>query len=340
MRLAIFGVALALGFCTPAAAEDTCGPLKLAAAVDMIPDSYGRMTIPVGLAGQPRRLVVDTGAAISSLDDATVTALGLERLHTMVAVRDILGNTSEYLTRVPQFSIGRMKADSVKFFIMPKPQADRASPDTPAADPDADVAGLFGADFLRPYDVDLDFGAKKFRLISQDHCPGKVLYWHPANYSAIPFRIDDDGNIVMPMTLDGQRITALLDTGADSTTMNGDIAKHLFGLNAGGDSDPAVINGEKVSGVYEHRFKSLEIEGLAISNPTISIVPNIRYSKMGVEESWYWRTHGGDNDYQLIVGMRTLKALHIYVAYKEKVLYISPAADRDDAPQPEAASAH
>jgi hypothetical protein len=86
-----------------------------------------------------------------------------------------------------------------------------------------------------------------------------------------------------------------------------------------------------VSGVYEHRFKSLEIEGLTISNPLISIVPNIRYSKMGSEESWYLRSHGGDNDYQLIVGMRTLKALHIYVAYKEKMLYISAAADRDAA---------
>ncbi|MEI9993129.1 MAG: pepsin/retropepsin-like aspartic protease family protein [Rhizomicrobium sp.] len=330
-RICAAALAVGLTLCSPARAEESCGPLKLITVTDMIPDGYGRMTIPVGIADKPKRLVVDTGAYISSLDADTVAELGLQRVHSAMGIRDILGNVSEYEAVVPLLTMGRLKTEKVKLFIMPTPGGDHDGPPTTGqAGADADVAGLFGSDFMAVYDVDLDFGAKKFRLVSQDHCEGRVIYWHPANFSAIPFRFDDNHDIVLPMTLDGHKIKALLDTGADTTTMNGDIAKRIFDLDEGGAK--AVVNGEPVAGAYAHRFQSLEIEGLTISNPVIEILPNVRYSKMGVEESWYWRTHGGDNDYQLILGMRQLKQLHVYIAYKEKMLYISAAGDRDAPP--------
>ena len=97
------------------------------ATVDMVPDRSGRMTIPVTLAGQDRRLLVDTGAYISSLTPEAVADLGLEKSHSTLVMQDFLGNRSEYLAIVPKLTLGRLSADTVKLSILPGPpqSADR-----------------------------------------------------------------------------------------------------------------------------------------------------------------------------------------------------------------------
>ena len=64
-----------------------------------------------------------------------------------------------------------------------------------------------------------------------------------------------------------------------------------------------------------------------ISNPRIVILRDVAMDKMGLDEQWYLRIHGKDRAYNLILGMPELSKLHIFIDYKEKKLYISPAAD-------------
>ena len=69
-------------------------------------------------------------------------------------------------------------------------------------------------DLLHNYDVDLDIDAGKFKLFSQDHCPGKVVYWPASTVTVVPIRVVRSGHIIVPVVLDGHAIDALLDTGA------------------------------------------------------------------------------------------------------------------------------
>jgi hypothetical protein len=76
-------------------------------------------------------------------------------------------------------------------------------------------------------------------------------------------------------------------------------------------------------------FHSLAFDGVAINNPRITIYPNLVGS------------HDFDNRYrmdsltqheddlarfpELVIGMSTLRALHVYIAFGERMLYLTPA---------------
>ena len=83
-----------------------------------------------------------------------------------MGLRDILGNVSEELALMPNFQVGRLKTKNLKVFILPD---ERNSQDNVQSHEhrslDRDIAGVFGSDLLRNYDVDLDFSSKKLQAV-------------------------------------------------------------------------------------------------------------------------------------------------------------------------------
>ncbi len=77
---------------------------------------------------------------------------------------------------------------------------------------------------------------------------------------------------------------------------------------------------------YSHAFSSITIEGLTVANPKITVVADRMGARLatnsirGATQDPYSRASDS-----LIIGMNVLKKLHIYVAYGEKKLYITPA---------------
>jgi predicted aspartyl protease len=328
MKVVPMSVALAALCLAGAARADDCKHLAGVTMVDMVLGPSGRPEIPVSIGGQARALILDTGASYTSLTPAAVTDLGLARSHTNQGVRDLLGNVSEEVALMPTFLLGRMKGENIKAFILPDENGSQYDPNSHAhRGLERETSGVFGSDFLRGYDVDLDFASQKLRLFSSDHCPHQVVFWHPQNLAIVPMKIDSDGDITFTMTLDGEEVEALLDTGSNITVLNGTLAKRLFGLQADPAAKPSLLNGQAVTDVFTHQFKTLEVDGLTISNPRIVIARDLATEKEGIEEQWYWRTHGMEHPYQLILGMSELSKLHIYIDYKEKTLYVSPAED-------------
>lgn len=328
-RLIVFSALMVLASCVAANADEGCKKLSGIAQVEMRTPGGTSPEIMVTVAGQQRPLIVDTGANITSFTPSAVTDLGLAANHTNAGVRDILGNISEEVAMVPSLQIGRLKTEDFKVFIFP----DEFGTDYNAylhahGGFDGDLAGLFGADFLRSYDVDFDFASGKLRLFSSDHCPNQVVFWHPQSVAVVPMKIDSGGDIVITMTLDGQEIDAVVDTGADTSVLSAKAAKRLFNVTPDSSAQQeTVINGRKVTGVFVHRFGSLSVEGLTISNPDIVIQPDFATESEGVEERWYANRFGYNNTPPLILGMPELRKLHLYVDYHDKTLFISPAAD-------------
>ena len=61
--------------------------------------------------------------------------------------------------------------------------------------------------------------------------------------------------------------------------------------------------------IYRYPFKSLTFGGVAIDNPDIVLVPDAQS-----------RFPGG---HRFVLGMNILRRLHLYIAYREKKLYVT-----------------
>jgi predicted aspartyl protease len=63
-------------------------------------------------------------------------------------------------------------------------------------------------------------------LLSQNHCPGAVMYWPNTGVAAVPIRFDGV-HIVLPVKVDGYDLRATLDSGASETVMYTRVARDL-----------------------------------------------------------------------------------------------------------------
>jgi predicted aspartyl protease len=315
---------LLLGFLAgsaSAAAAAECGPLKLATSLDLMTLGSGRPAVSATIAGHPLTLLVDSGAIYSQLSARTVRRLGLP---TTVArdrriITDITGKTSVDQVRLPDIAIGALHQEGAYFFVSPEHDDDEERPFANEYD------GIVGADLLQNFDADFDFAAGKLNLFSPDHCPGKTVYWSAKILATIPFTLDNSLHVRFRAALDGKPLDAIIDTGAINTDLNLDVAHRLLGV------DPAADDVEKVSElegspVYRRQFEKLEIGGVTIDNPMLLLLPDL-VAKAGhrTRPGSFMTARNGLVD--MLVGMNVLRRLHVYIAYKERKLYITEAAE-------------
>ncbi len=300
--------AVLLATLSPAAA-DSCR-LKQLASVEAELDPADKLMIHTRVDDQPTLMQLDTGAAVSVMFQYAVDRWGLSHSPARALAAGSDGIRLAEITTVPSLALGNLVSEGTRFPISPMDESRTAN-----------AAGLFGADYLRNYDVEIDLADRKVNLFSQDHCKGKVVYW--ANeYNATDVRIDASGWIKLYVELDGTSIEALLDTGADANFLDLRAAHNRFGLSP---DSPDMVPGTAVIGAgggavpgYRHIFKSLKLGDLTIQNPRFTVVP----SAEGVCLSC--RRFAATPD--ITIGMNLLKHLRLYIAYEERRIYytVSP----------------
>lgn len=324
-------VALALMQTASACAED-CRLVELA-SFDIGPDEA--VIIPVTINGTEIKFLVDTGGAISTISPDVIATLHLEQRRIENGVEFYLsdGTLLNKFVQVDELFVGHGKAKHVPLIV--QPQQSRAHIER--------FQGTLAPDFLPNFDLDFDFGHNKFNLMSTDHCKGQVVYWTDA-YAEIPFHKNPVGHIEIPVTLDGVETTATIDTGADHTVMSQGMAHHKFDLAPGEglDAIPQASNESLVQ--YMHRFKTLDLNGVVVQNPLIGILPDDMaksFRKHHHDKSDFDSINSPQlNSDPLIIGMDVLRKLHLYIDYKEKILYVTGAqATRDAEPVSSAAPA-
>jgi predicted aspartyl protease len=292
----------AIAFAMPALADPPACGLLLAASLEMGTEPDGQVAVPVTINDRAARLVVDTGSIYSSISSELADELGLKR---RLGARgyELLGNVPLYDVVSPNsFRIGNLSTDSIGFYVVP----------AQALHIDSD--GLLGPDIMSKYDVEFDFAHARFNIFSQDHCPGQVVYWTREPYAHVAIQVDDNWHISVPVTLDGRQIQAVVDTGASRSTMSLDVAKSVLGIDESNPAlkklEPVSVNGRPPVALYHYPFQTLALDGVQVHNPLIDILPA--------------ETFGKDAP-QLILGLDTLRQLHLYIAYKEQVLYATAA---------------
>jgi predicted aspartyl protease len=305
------------------AAADECPPLRLANSVQMEPSANGNaMYVPVTLNGVPKKLLFDTGGAITQIASHTYQELNLERvMNPGLLIRDYAGNMSMWTVTIREFILGHTLGRRLVFPVAPDSNL--------GVGPDP-FDGLLSSDLLLGYDLDVDFGSKTLNFFSQDHCPGKVLYWSSPVVGMVPVTIENKSAIIVPVVIDGQTVSALIDTGAGISSMRARVASRIFNLTRG-EKDSDLVLGNSAMGGFVHTFSSLAFGDIAVKNPRIGIT-SFRDEKREAAANSRFDQFSKEPD--LIIGMNILKPLHIYLETKQKRLYVSPATAAGKAPAP------
>jgi predicted aspartyl protease len=330
------GVALLTGFSPPAvSAADQCGPLKRITTVDTVTGPAGYMLVPVKIGDAQRLLLFDTGGAISGITQSAAQELHLPTYDSRVKLVGVSGAVSTRYTIIPSISVGAAESKGAEYMILPDNM------------PNLSRGGVAGT--LAPatgVDIDLDFAERKLSFFSTDHCDGKVVYWPAGAVAVVPMRVAglregsaapgrlprrliSTEHIIIPVSLDGKQLDALVDTGAANTALKLPVAEERFGVDVNAPDMQAVgqLGAASSAKVYRKRFGTLSFEGVTVSNPVISLIPDQMTRSLGDQRQTGSLTRPTDTGLpDLIVGMDVLSKTHMYIAYGERKVYITAAA--------------
>src|SRR5450756_1007913 len=106
----------------------------------------------MNVAGETHYFFIGTATPYTSITASVAKTHHFPAEHTDIRFVGLSGEVYDKMTTVPSFGIGRLLSGSTRLLMVEHdyPTANGITPD-----------GTLGADFLRAYDVELDFGAGK-----------------------------------------------------------------------------------------------------------------------------------------------------------------------------------
>lgn len=318
-------------FSAPAKAAEECGPLQLVTSLPLTPQD-GHYLVPVTINDKAAQMVLNTGAGISNINGAAADALGLHPIKgASIKMLDTAGNVSDSYVGIDSFAMGAIRANKTQFMLAPSER-------------DGSVAGSIGGDIMALYDLDLDFAASKVNFFSHKHCPGHVIYWQAPAVATMPISlmqptesstrqgfnpyVNRGAHIWVPVDLDGKRLQAMISTSGGASTISASTAKFMFGVEP--DSPDAAkdpLTGQPKA--FPHVFSTLTFGDVTVKNPHFIVVPDLIGSR-DPNNSIRTDTRAARVDdtikINITVGTEILRKLHLYVAFGERQLYVTPAS--------------
>lgn len=317
MRRLALSLLFVLTALSPALADD-CS-LKEFASLDM-GNVDGRIVVSVTIGGKEFHFLVDTGGVYSSIDKDVASALGLTIRpldKRYFELYDAAGETADHYADVQDFAIGPIQLGHFDMVITDHKAGEKV--------PD----GVLAPDLLSKLEMEFDFARHKLNLFSQDHCPGRVVYWSPSSFAEVDFKYSFS-HIVFTMTLDGHDVETILDTGSRETLLGEAVSQRVLGVD---EKTPGIVSSptdsDKDLVPFGYRFKSLSAGGLGINNPLVYMLAD------RVKEA-FRKNHSDKQDYDpiygtnitvpdLILGYNVISKMHLFVSYKERKLYFTAA---------------
>lgn len=301
IQIAFASLALLLLSVTPAWADACRSPQHTSFVLET--DWYGGVYVPVGIAGQRMKLLVDTGGATSMLTDSTVASLGLApqpiRTHRVTMYG---GLQLTNFVRVGGVQVGGAPINPSTFYVMPDNRIPYA------------LSGTLAPDFLSRYDVEFDFANARMNLFPQGACDDHA-YWTNGPSGSVITAPNDTNHIIAAVEIDGQKVMALFDTGASRSDLSLETAQRMFGAAMNPSTLRPATGADAEPGLYSHPFHTISIGGVAITNPDIVLVPDAISRRPP-------RTP------RLVLGMGVLRRLHLYISYSRHTLTLTQAGAR------------
>ena len=276
----------------PATSEPDCS-LKQYASIDLHASVPNRILVPADIEGHRLVFIIDTGAPVGVLKAGVAFALHLPFEPLTGRPRlELVGKPVVATTHIPSLELGGMSDPNPRFGLVPNDTLEGG------------VAGTLGADIWQNFNIEFDFAANKMNLFAPDHCPAKFVYWTKEPFAAIPFHFDQLEHIIIPVAVDGVRLEAIVDTGAPAAiVMNLDSARAHFSWAF---PPPELKAVDEERGHYTYPFKLLSLAGASVHNPSVRLDKSL--TLQGVD---------------LLVGAEALRAFHVFISYKDKVIYLT-----------------
>ena len=266
----------------------------------------GQLMIAVTMNGRPEEMILDTGSPVSFVSATLADALDLPVRPTGARTGGIDGSFDVRLARVAELRVGNAPSRNKDFIVMPT-KAGRPEP-----------GGLFGADYLRNYNVELDLGEGKVKLFAPDHCPNGGVYWDKSWYE-LPIRVGDDLHIRLPVTVDGTVLHAVLDTGAPRTAIRLRVAERRLGVLR--DKVKAdylgPVSGPRGRGIdaYRHRFGLIDLGGIELKNWEVNLLDDAAGS-------------AGWNGDEMLVGMDVIGRFRMMIDYGQSRIFFTQPPEK------------
>ena len=327
----------------PTAPQEKCATPALADTAELKPVAGSNlMTVPVAINGTQRQFLLDVSRTPDQVSEATTADLHLPQTTETTSFNPMTGlNTPtqfqakfydvksgvtarDYQSRVKvaDFTIGHATVHDVTFLVANDRDLGKSKP----------YDGLLTTGLFSAYDLDLDFGGKKFNFLTTTRCadPNQVAYWPHEVVAVIPMTMVD-GKITVPVMIEGHQIDAEIDTSSDHTVMRRAVAERLFGLKA--DTPQMTPAGDMRDGtgerIYQHAFSQLAFGGVIANNVPALIQTNSMVHKIDRTPTLGSRatfaSAAGERIPDLAIGMDVLHQLHLYAAFGQGKLYVTSA---------------
>jgi hypothetical protein len=296
-----------------------CG-LKQLASLDLAQAS-GRVLVPVTVQGKTVWLALHTGSAFSLIFDEDARELQLHRKRLSLPLGWSMGQKGEVseVAIVDDLQIGRMHYPNVSFALVSR-QAYWGPIQSFDQRP---IIGGLGMDVLGTVDFELDIAHGKLNLFSQDHCPGRVVYWG-GTAASLPLKRGDFGEFYFPVKLDGKKLEAVMYPASANSGLRTDVAKMIYGFDEHSAENKVVTEADGKTITY--RLMNVATPAFEVRNAFVELQPqsdkNCVVAHHGSDGAGYDRCRGA---HPLLLGISVLSKLRIYVATKERTLYLSPA---------------
>jgi predicted aspartyl protease len=190
-------------------------------SVDFVSSPRGHVLVPVSINGsEPLIFVLDTAAGKTFITPSAVEKLGLlEVPDGGASTMGVHGKTVNPEVKIQSLAVGKVRVADIQAIVLDLDHITRGN---------WQADGVLGMDFLRQFDIRLDFGSSVVSFYSAASDLSNCVAC-PAGIDGIVFETIDPGFIVLPATVDAKPVNALLDSGSGHSGING-IAAAVLGV--------------------------------------------------------------------------------------------------------------
>jgi predicted aspartyl protease len=270
--------------------------------------------VPLKVNNSTVNLLLDTGDFVTALTPEAVSRLALpESSQPRLQMTGIGGGYQAPIVQAADVQYLDHHLQNLPFAVLPDSEFR----------PEEHTDGLFGANFLSAYEVELDFPAGKMRFFDGGAgCTSGAPSW---TAGATRLQATDAGYqlLLIPVKVNGVELNALIDTGSEDTSITQSAAAAL-GIDAAAMRGDREITEQGLGESSErlHRFASISIGGATFQNPVLAVDDAPSPLQSAVVAEAMSALPANHRTIDVILGANYLFKTRLFLAYKHGAVYI------------------
>lgn len=251
--------------------------------------------------GKSVHMLIDTGAYKTVLTRAELDRQEITITRTNEVMTGLGGRAAMFSARPKEVIIGPTRVSQTLFPVVEGFDF-------------VGYGGIIGADYLLQADLEIALADKKLKFFRGSGCDDKSLAYWDAKALDVPLEIPShDSRAIVPVSINGTKLTALIDTGATVSLIDQNTAERLGFDPASAKAD----KGGKLQGLngktrqsWVASFESFAIGEEQIAHPRLFVLEML---------SGDAATRG----HQMILGRDFLRAHHVLLSPRQQRFYFS-----------------